>query len=114
VSIKNDIVIETQTKEEIEEDILKIRDELNKKFIIVSHLVTRDVGERYVLSCWLEELCAKYSIPFINPVKELIKNNIEINSLFLNENVLAHYNQKGHEEILKIYSNAIENLNCSI
>jgi hypothetical protein len=113
VPIKNDIVIETQTKEEIEDDILKIRDELNKPFIIVSHLVTRDVGERYVLSCWLEELCLKHNIPFINPVKELIKNNIAIDDLFLSENVLAHYTEKGHEEILKIYSKLIEELNIN-
>jgi hypothetical protein len=107
VSIINKIKIETQLKEEIEEDILKIKNELNKPFIIVSHLVTKNSGERYNLSCWLEEICLKYNIPFINPIKELIKKGINLEDIFLQEELLAHYNEKGHDEILKIYSEFI-------
>jgi hypothetical protein len=110
VSIRNDILVETQTKEEIEDDILQIKKELNKPFIIVSHLVTRDVGERYNLACWLEEISLKHNIPFINPVKELNKRNVDIGDLFVCEEVLAHYNEKGHSEILKIYSEFIDNI----
>ena len=110
VPIINEIKIETQLKEEIEEDILKIKDELNKPFIIVSHLVTKNSGERYNLSCWLEEICLKYNIPFINPVKELIKKSVNIEDIFIKEDVLAHYNENGHNEILKIYSEYIENI----
>jgi hypothetical protein len=110
VPIINEIKIETQLKEEIEEDILKIKNELNKPFIIVSHLVTKNSGERYNLSCWLEEICLKYNIPFINPIKELIKKGVNLEDIFLKENVLAHYNEKGHNEILKIYSEYIDKL----
>ena len=110
VSIKDEIKIETQSKEEVEEDILKIKNELNKPLIIVSHLVTKNNGERYNLSCWLEEICLKYDIPFINPIKELMKKNINLNNIFLKEELLAHYNEKGHAEILKIYSEFIENI----
>ena len=110
VPIINEIKIETQLKEEIEEDILKIKNELNKPFIIVSHLVTKNSGERYNLSCWLEEICLKYNILFINPVKELIKKGVNLEDIFLKENVLAHYNEKGHNEILKIYSEYIDKL----
>lgn len=113
VPIKNDIKIEIQTKEEIEEDILKIKNELNKPLIIVSHLVTIDKGERYNLTFWLEEICLKYNIPFINPIKELIKKNINIDEIFLKEDILAHYNEIGHQEILKIYSEFIGKININ-
>ena len=111
LSIKNEICIEMQTKEEIEEDILKIKNELNKPFIIVSHLVTRDSGERYNLAYWLEEICLKHNILFINPVKELNKKNIDMHDIFIDENVLAHYSKLGHSEILKIYSEFIKKIN---
>lgn len=111
IPIKNEIKIEIQTKDEIEEDILKIKNELNKPFIVISHLVTKDFGERYNLSIWLEEICLKYDIPFINPVKELEKKNVNLENIFIKENVLAHYNEKGHSEILNIYSEFIEKMN---
>jgi hypothetical protein len=68
-SIKNNIIKYIQTKDEIEEDILKIKELLNKPIIIISHLVTHDSGDRYLLKCWLEEICYKYNILFIDPVK---------------------------------------------
>ena len=110
VSIRNEVIVETQTREEIEDDILEIKNELNRPFIIVSHLVTRDTGERYNLACWLEEICLKHNIPFINPVKELNKRDVDIADLFVKEDILAHYNEKGHSEILKIYSEFIDKL----
>ena len=113
VAIRGDVVVEMQTKEEIEDDILQIKKELNRPFIIVSHLVTRDKGERYNLACWLEEICLKHTIPFINPVKELTKRNVDVEGLFVKEDVLAHYNETGHSEILKIYSEFIDNILAS-
>lgn len=110
VPIRNDIIIEYQNKDEIENDILEIKNELNKPFIIVSHLVTKNSGERYNLACWLEEICEKHNIPFINPVKELIKKNINLDEIFIKEEVLAHYNEKGHNEILPIYSEFINKI----
>ena len=113
LSIKCHIKIESQTKKEIEEDILQIKNELNKPIIIVSHLVTRNTGERYNLSVWLEEICLKHNILFINPIKELNKKNININDIFINENILSHYNEKGHAKILKIYSEFIDKININ-
>jgi hypothetical protein len=107
---KNDIKIQIQEKNEIEDDILKIKNELKKPLIIISHLVTRNYGERFILASWLEEICLKHNIPFINPVKELKKKNINIDDLFLEEDILAHYNDKGHNEILLIYEEFINNL----
>ena len=75
IPIKNEIIIEKQTKDEIEQDILQIKEELNKPFIIVSHIITQNSGDRYDLGCWLEEICIRHNIPFINPVKEIIKRN---------------------------------------
>ena len=110
VSIKNDIVVSKQTKEEIEEDIIKIREVLNKPIIIVSHLVTRDYGERYLLKLWLEEICLKYNILFIDPVKEIKQKNVNLDDMFIPENILAHYTDYGHTIIKEIYKENITKL----
>lgn len=110
-NIKNNIIQYIQTKDEIEDDIIKINELLNKKIIIVSHLVTRDIGERYLLKCWLEEICNKYNITFIDPIKELKKKYDNIDKFFLKENILAHYNDEGHIAIKDIYNEYIQKLN---
>lgn len=112
VSIKNEIVVSVQTKEEIEQDIIQIKELLNKPIIIVSHLVTRDYGERYILKMWLEEICLKYNILFIDPVKE-IKNkneNINLDEIFVQENTLAHYTDYGNQIVKEIYKENINKL----
>jgi hypothetical protein len=109
-SIKDDIKIRKQDDDEIENDILEIKSLLNKPILIVSHLVTYDKGERYNLAELLEKLCSKYNIPFINPIKEFKKRNISMDDLFHIEKVLAHYNQKGEEEIRKIYKETIDQI----
>jgi hypothetical protein len=78
--------------------------------LIISHLVTYEKGERYNLALWLEEICIKYNISFINPIKELKTKNLNIDNLFVKENVLSHYTAEGHKEILKIYNDYITNL----
>lgn len=113
VDIKDKIIMEIQSKDEIENDILDIMKELNKPIIIISHLITKNIGERYELSNWLEEICFKYKIPFINPIKELKNNDKDIEFMFADEPVLAHYNEYGHQEILKIYQNVIDKLNIN-
>lgn len=110
VDIKNDIEIGKLTKLEIENDILEIKTELNKPFIIVSHLVTRESGDRQELKCWLEEICFKNNIPFIDPIKELKKKIHNVDHLFLDEKVLAHYNDMGHGTILNIYKEYIDKI----
>ena len=110
ISIKNKIEIGKLTKEEIEQDILNIKKELNKPLIIISHLVTKNEGDRYELKCWLEEICRKSNILFLDPIKELKKEYINIDSYFLKEKSLNHYNEMGFEKIKKIYDIFINKL----
>lgn len=89
-------IIEKQSDEEIENDILEIRRMLHPKIvIIVSHYNSKINGEyiesRNHLINLLDNICKKYSIPFINPTKVL--------SNFTQEQVmtgdLGHYTQLG-------------------
>lgn len=106
LSIKNNIKIDKLKKTEIENDIISIKNNLNNKpILIVSHLVTRDYGDRYELKIWLEEICKKYNILFLDPIKELKKNNANIDNLFLKEKKLSHYNELGNKKIKEIYNN---------
>ena len=109
--IKDKVIQWKQTKEEIEEDIITIKHELNKPIILVSHIVTYKRGERYILSKWLEEFCLKHNILFINPYKELIAKGCETNKLFeKGEPILKHYTDYGHEAIKEIYRDFINKL----
>lgn len=108
---RSDIKIRKQTKEEIEQDILKIKEEIQKPFIIVSHIYTYERGERYMLVMWLKDICRKYSIPFINPAIELTRDGTTLYELIQEENGLVnHYNEKGHVKIKKIYNSYIDKL----
>jgi hypothetical protein len=110
--IKDKIIINKQTDEEIEKDIIQIKSELQKPMIIVSHLVTWDNGERYDLAILLENICKKHDILFINPVNEIVKRGDDIDSLIENEfendiKLTNHYNSTGHEVIQTIYDDYI-------
>lgn len=110
ISDKDNIIVRKQTYEEIENDISEIMHELRgKKIIIVSHIYSYEHGERYELAKFLENISNKYMIPFLNPIKEIKKlyPDIDIQTLFLNENVLKHYNEYGHNIIKKVYDNFI-------
>lgn len=107
VSIRKDIVESIQTKEEIEEDILKMNEILEGKIIIVGHLVTQESGERYILKGWVEDICKRHSILFIDPIKELKKVYSDLDDLFVKEDVLSHYTEAGHCAIGRIYNEYI-------
>ena len=79
--------------------------------IIVSHLVTYERGERYVLSQWLEEICLKYNIMFINPVRELKARGYDISKAF--EKDINHYTKYGHQMIKEVYDDFIKKLKIS-
>ena len=83
-----------------------------KKIIIVSHIYSYEHGERYELAKYLEKICNKYSIPFLNPITEikLLYPDIDIETLFVNEDVLKHYNEYGHNIIKKVYDKFINSL----
>jgi hypothetical protein len=103
-----DIEINDLSDEEIENDIIKIKQELNKPIIIVSHISTYKNSKRDDLVILLEKICLKYNIPFINPIKELNKKGYDITELTENNNI-NHYNYLGHEKILEVYSDFINN-----
>lgn len=110
VPIRNEIVESIQTKNEIETDILEMKYLLGEKIIIVCHLVTRDNGERYILKCWLEDICNRHHILFIDPVNELMKKYNTLNGFFEPEAVLAHYTPAGHNAIGEIYKEFISKI----
>ena len=108
---KDNVIIRKQTYEEIENDIVEIMRELTgKKIIIVSHIYSYEHGERYELAKSLENICIKYSIPFLNPITEIkmLYPDIDIQTLFVNENVLKHYNEYGHNIIKNVYDKFIK------
>jgi len=110
---KDNVIIRKQTYEEIENDIVEMMHELiGKKMIIVSHIYSYEHGERYELAKSLENICIKYSIPFLNPITEIkmLYPDIDIQTLFVNENVLKHYNEYGHNIIKKVYDKFINSL----
>jgi hypothetical protein len=97
---KSDIIKQELIDEEIEDDIIQIRNELYPKpFIVISHFATYESGKRYELIKLLENICQKYNIPFINQ-SNIIKHFG--NEIIVQEPVLAHYTQEGLEYVSKI------------
>lgn len=109
---KDSIICGDLTDHEIEEDIKYIIQLLGpRRVIFVTHLVTREGGSRHDLASLVENICEKENVSCINPVKELLKTNDCIKELIhFEEEIIAHYTEKGHEEILKIYKKTIENI----
>ena len=95
------IIIQKQNDLEIENDIIKIKTELNKPIILVGHIVTYNYGSRYELLKLLEQICLKYNILFIDPVKEIIIRNYDLKNLLCDD--LTHYSQEGHLVMQNIY-----------
>jgi hypothetical protein len=94
---KSEIIKQELTDEEIEDDIIQIRNELYPKpFIIISHFATYENGKRYELINLLENICQKLNIPFINQSKIIKQYG---NDIILQERVLAHYTIEGLEYV---------------
>ena len=95
--------IYTQSDEEIEADLLRIRDLLAPKpCLIVSHIYTRTIGSRHTLVRLLERLCSKHKIPFLDPMNCL---SPPYDLLFeLDE---SHYTALGHQKIGRHYMDAL-------
>lgn len=104
---RNDIEITNQTDEEIEEDLIRIRELLYPKpFIVISHLHTRTTGIRYQLISLLDKVCKDLDIPFMNP--SYLLRNYNPTDLYEQENVLMHYTETGHHHIGMLYKEWIE------
>lgn len=104
--ILNNFIIEKQSDEEIENDILEIQKILYpKKIIIVSHYNSKQNGKyinsRNHLINLLDSICKKYDIPFINPT--IVLSNYTQEQVI--ENDLGHYSDFGINE----FSNYINN-----
>lgn len=110
VPIRNDIKIRDQTDEEIENDINEIISLLSPKpIIIVSHICTYSTGKRYELTKLLQKICEKKNISFFNP--SVLLEKYSLNDLFINENVLTHYTEFGHNIVSLEYKRLIDNIN---
>ena len=108
--IINNCIIEQQSDEEIENDILEIQKMLYpKKIIIVSHYNVKLNGEfinsRNKLINLLNNICSKYDIPFINPTIVLSKYN---QNQVIQSN-LRHYTELGLTEFNNYINNYINN-----
>lgn len=96
---KDKIEIRELLDEEIEEDIVQIRNELYPKpFILISHFATYTHGKRYELVQLLNRICTKYNIPFLNQSDVVSKYGTQI---LCAEPVLSHYTPEGHTIIGK-------------
>jgi hypothetical protein len=106
---RESIVVRDLTDEEIEEDLIKIRELLYPKpFIVVSDIATRTTGKRYELVNLLNTLCQNLDIPFIDPWVYL--QHEDQRRIFVKEHVLAHYTDYGHSLILEVYNNFINDV----
>jgi hypothetical protein len=105
---RDNVVIEDMTNEEIENDIIEIKNELfPKPFIIISHFSTNEEGKRYELTQLLKNVCLKYNIPFINQSDIIKEFGIDI---IEKEEILAHYTNEGKEIVGKILFNKINDV----
>lgn len=105
-NILDNYVVEKQSDEEIENDILEIQQMLYpKKIIIVSHYNSKRNGEyinsRNHLIDLLDRICKKYDIPFINPT--IVLSNYTQEQVITND--LGHYTDIG----INKFSNYINN-----
>ena len=104
-SDRESIIEEDSTDEEIERDILLMRELFNgKPFIIIGHICTRKTGKRYELVQSLRNICFTHSIPFFDPQEHLI----DYDSILVKEDIIAHYTHEGHKTIGKLYKTFID------
>ena len=103
------VKIRDLSDEEIEEDLINIRNELYpKKMILVTHITTYTSGKRYELTKLLERLANKINIPIINPTQLL--NTHRSDQILTKEPVLAHYSEIGQTIIADLYKKSIDSL----
>lgn len=94
--ILDNYIIEKQSNEEVENDILEIKNMLHpKKMIIVSHYNSKQndkyIDSRNHLINLLDTICKKYDIPFINPT--ILLSDYPQNKVIQSD--LGHYTEFG-------------------
>ena len=111
-NIKDTCKIKKQSYDEIEKDILEIKRLLHpKKILIVTHynskLNNNFLEDRNKLIGFVEDICKKNKIDFINPTKLL--SNFEQNKVMSED--LSHYTELGIKEIKKFLDSKVSNIN---
>lgn len=104
---KNEIICNVQSDSEIENDIIEMKNLLNKPIIIVGHITTYSKGSRFKLVKLLENICLRHNILFINPTEEVKQLGLNINNFVKQEKIIAHYNNKGKELMKSVYKKYI-------
>lgn len=107
--IKNEYVKEIQSDEEIENDIIYIKNMIYPKpLIFVSHYNSlRDgklIEDRNSLINLIEHICLKHNIRFVNPTV-VLKNYSQ--HLVMSED-LGHYTEFGNEKITEYFNHYLE------
>lgn len=107
--ILDNVIIEKQSDEEIENDILEIKKMIfPKKMFVVSHYNSKQNGKylttRNHLINLLDVICKKHNIPFINPTIVLSKYNQE--EVITDD--LGHFTQFGIDEFSNYINNYIK------
>lgn len=98
------------TDEEIEDDLIQIKNELHPKpFLLISHFATYSHGKRYELINSLEKICNKLDIPFLN--QSIIIEKYGKENIIVDEPVLAHYTEYGKTRIGEILYSKIQEIN---
>jgi hypothetical protein len=111
LEILNNFIIEKQSDEEIENDILEIQKMLYpKKIIIVSHYNSKQnseyINSRNHLINLLSCICKKHYIPFINPT--VVLSNYTQNQVMTSD--LGHYTDFG----INTFSNYMNNFSNGV
>jgi hypothetical protein len=111
IEILDNYMIEKQSDEEIENDILEIQKILYpKKIIIVSHYNSKQNGEyikpRNDLINLLYSICKKYDISFINPT--IVLSNYTQEQVMKND--LGHYTELGINEFSNYVNNFLKTM----
>ena len=109
---RDNVILEDLTDEEIENDIVQIKNELfPKPFLIISHFSTHEEGKRYKLTQLLKNICLKYNIPFLNQSDIIKEYGIDIVE---KEEILAHYTNEGKKIVGQILFNKINDVKNNI
>lgn len=96
-----------QTDAEIESDLIKIRELVAPRpLIVVSHLVTRQDGKRAELRCGVAKMCERLQVPFIDLLSGC--SGPEVGELVEDEPTIAHLTPKGHRYVHGLYQDAID------
>ncbi len=119
--IKEKIIKKEQEFDEIEKDIIKIKNILkDKKIIIVTHIKPPkdilfknnryncdSINKRFKLIEYLKNICSKLNISCIDPVDEISKKGYNICELVKKNDNYLHYNFLGEKIMREIYKEYI-------